>query len=327
MSGSRGRLRSTILAVSLASGLTAQAQTGPAPRFDERWFAAISTIQSVECTLSTYAYHESVESNENFYLYFTWTPDKPLRLGASRYLEAPLTARLTALGTADAWEVRLNGISLLLEGADAAKALDDVKLGHAIELGVRQDGRVRRFLTRSAREAVAVPMFEACVASLTHAPPRASTGDFIAVAAGDDSCTIARTYDLDRYRVGVRIEALANGGEVTLEEQMGGTAHRPWLPKDPTHFEPQQLFGKTMDVRRNATYGINPEDVDALVADLDRGMPRKFTTSLPREPAATHDFGGDIMRAPAAMFEACRRAMFPARAAGVPTLGRQASSD
>jgi hypothetical protein len=175
------------------------------------------------------------------------------------------------------------------------------------------DGTALRYRVPTPGAEFAMPMFRACVKSLTDEPveyvftPKVRyLGSFEAYKR----CSFGQLVERGHFPVLVSMRADGDGGEMLFQRPVKSqTPHGPFRQrKTPDRIEARQLYGQEFELVEESRYGISTYQVNELAADFSRGATREFSLTTPEGKKSTLVFGGTLGKPFAAMFAACRKA-------------------
>jgi hypothetical protein len=163
-----------------------------------------------------------------------------------------------------------------------------------------------------------VAMYRACVKSLSESqPPRYAQwpGMYLFQLADDGQCGVRHIFSDRPFPPYITLWVSEQGGRIafmreTVERKPHGRIGK--RRKTPDRVDAGALFGKTFDLIENYEYDLTLPQVDALAADLGRGMARTVVMTSPQGESLILGFGGPYSKASAAMLAACREVKFGA---------------
>ena len=265
-----------------------------------------------------------------FYLTFEWNAREGSDLWVMRRPVEIASVRLESEGGGDSWAItldppnpRLDGRRrALLESKVAASILHSLELGRALNAVVSADnGASTRYHISAQGAQITVPMFRACMKSVTDDPPSylfQPKREFLGSHMGGERCQFGQIIYLGANPVLVSLDAMADGGEIGFHRGLiAENPHGPFTKrKTPDRIDAQPLFGKSFDLVEDYRYDITTEQLNELATDLSRGTTRKFSLTTPGSDKSTLKFGGPLGKHFAAMFAACRTARFAEKGMG-----------
>lgn len=268
---------------------------------------------------------------DGLYLTLNWNARHGVFMWIKWRAEDVVSVRLESGRTGDAWDLALqpprpdyDGHQAFLEGGDAAGILRNLQLEHPLTavLGLKGGASLRYQVSATAGR-VAVPMFKACMKSVTEEPPKYffhPGREFLGSYMAHERCQFGQIIELNHIPVFVALNAEPDGGEFVFERALTSrTPHGPVRKRaPPDRIEAPLLFGPGFDLVEEYRYDVTPDQLSALVADLSRGATRKFNLTTPEGDKSTLVFGGRMGKPFAAMFAACRQAKFSTQAPGAP---------
>jgi hypothetical protein len=257
---------------------------------------------------------------------FYWNAHDGVVLWLKGRLDEAPSVHLEFEGSVDTWKVvvarqepHYDGRHASLEASVAAGLLRNLELGHALTIVVSFDnGASLRYRVPASGAQIGVPMYRACIKSVTEHPPsylfppaRPFLGSYLA----SERCEFGQIIELHHIPLFVALSEDAHGGRMffqrVLESENFEGPH--WTRKPPDRIEAQALFGQSFDLVEEYRYQISIDQLNELAADLARGATRRFGLTTRQGERSTLKFGGPLGMPFAAMFAACRQAKLSSR--------------
>jgi len=262
-------------------------------------------------------------SPSGLYLSFYWSARDGSVLWLNWREKKNPSVRLVSEGSGDSWAITVepfdsdyDGRRVLLDSRVASEILRSLELGHALTVVVSLDGvESQRYHVPARGAQLGVPMYQACIGSVADDPPRylfAPERQFLGSYKASERCEFTQIIELQKISLTVTLSAHTDrdGGELLFERPT--VTHHPHGPlrtrKTPDRVEAQPLFGPSFDLVEKFRYDISADQLNALGAELSRGLTRKFSLTTPEARKSTLTFGGRFGKPFAAMFAACRQA-------------------
>lgn len=228
---------------------------------------------------------------------------------------------LESVGTNDRWNVTVDHVRqpefaarpIVIGAGDLDRLIDNIGRDHALAITVAHSGKSPlRYLDAPDDRKVAVAMYRACMKSLSENPPPAYSkwpGMYLFQMVDGGQCGFRHIFSDRPFQPYITLWVSEQGGRMAFMRETVMTKPHGRIVKrrkTPDRVNAEALFGNTFELVENYEYPLTVTQVEALAADLARGVARKVVMTSPEGETLVLGFGGPYSKASAAMLAACR---------------------
>ncbi len=288
----------------------------------DAWFARSELGKEPACALFG---RTAVDLQTAMSVSVVWTASEGPLVWLNGSLSGIPSVSIESVGTNDRWQVTFDKLGepgyaarhAVISAGDLDRLLDNIGLDHGLAITVAHPGKAPlRYLDAPGDRKAAVAMYRACVKSLSESPPPSYAqwpGMTLFQMADDGQCGFRHIFSGRPFPPYITLWVSEQGGRIafmreTVERKPHGRIGK--RRKTPDRVDAAALFGETFDLVENYEYDLTLPQVDALAADLARGMARNVVMTSPEGEPLILGFGGPYSKASAAMLAACREVKF-----------------
>jgi hypothetical protein len=235
------------------------------------------------------------------------------------------SVEIESVGTDDRWTVTFDKLGepgyaarhAVIGAGDLDRLIDNIGLDRALAITVAHAGKAPlRYLDAPDDRRVAVAMYRACVKSITSRPPPPYSkwpGMYLFQIADDRECGFRQIFSERSFPPYITLWVSEQGGRIAFMRELVEAKPHGRITKRrkiPDRVNAETLFGHTFELVENFEYPLTLPQVEALAADLARGVARKVVMTSPEGESMILGFGGPYSKASAAMLAACRETKF-----------------
>jgi len=286
------------------------------------WFARSEFGKEPTCALFG---RTAIDMQTVMSVSIVWTASEGSVVRLNGALSGIPSVLLESVGTNDRWNVTVDHLRqpefaarhIVISAGDLDKLIDNIGVGHALAITVAQPGKAPlRYLDAPGDREVAVAMYRACVKSIAASPPPAYSqwpGMYLFQIADGSQCGFRQIFSDRSFSPYIRLWVSEQRGSIafmreTVEMKPHGRIGK--RRKTPDRVNSGALFGNTFDLVETFEYELTLPQVEALAADLARGVARNVVMTSPEGESLILGFGGPYSKASAAMLAACREVKF-----------------